>query len=180
MSFRILSMYFGHDANVCLLEDGKPVAVIEKERLTRRKHDQGHMLDLLPEVMNRHGWSPGNVDLLVVNPYCRPNHKNELLDWGLKGPVYTGSGDYLAPDWRGEPEARTSSHRLSLYGREFDCLAVDHHLAHAALALFTSPFEEAGVISADGGGDERLSGPGLWQGQQDLLDRIRLGQGQKH
>ena len=40
---RILSVYFGHDANCTLLEDGEPVVVLEKERLTRIKHDQGVM-----------------------------------------------------------------------------------------------------------------------------------------
>ena len=36
---RILSVYYGHDASCTLLEDGKPVTVLEKERLTRTKHE---------------------------------------------------------------------------------------------------------------------------------------------
>ena len=33
---RILALHFVHDANCTLLEDGEPVVVIEKERLTRQ------------------------------------------------------------------------------------------------------------------------------------------------
>ena len=40
---RILSAHFSHDANCTLLEDGEPVVVLEKERLSRTKHDQGVM-----------------------------------------------------------------------------------------------------------------------------------------
>ena len=48
-----------------------------------------------------------------------------------------------------------SRHRIQLFGRWYDGYAVDHHLSHVAGALFTSPFEEAGVLTADGGGDLR-------------------------
>lgn len=48
-----------------------------------------------------------------------------------------------------------SRHRIRLFGRWYDGYAVDHHLAHVAGALFTSPFEEGGVLTADGSGDLR-------------------------
>ena len=38
---RILSLFYGHDANCTLMEDGEPVVVVEKERRTRVKHDKG-------------------------------------------------------------------------------------------------------------------------------------------
>ena len=156
MSHRILSMYFGHDANLCLLEDGEPVLVLEKERASRVKHDQGHMLDIVGRVLKEHGWDLDSIDLVVINPHCRANAKGELLKWELKGRPYTLTRDYLAPDWKGDPQGRSSAHKLRIFDREFDCLAVDHHLAHAAGAFFTSPFEQAGILSADGGGDERF------------------------
>ena len=58
---RILSAYFGHDANCTLLEDGAPVAVLEKERLTRIKHDQG-VMDL-GGILERYGWDPETIDI---------------------------------------------------------------------------------------------------------------------
>ena len=38
---RILSLFFGHDANCTLLEDGEPVVVLEKEPV-QRVHEQGN------------------------------------------------------------------------------------------------------------------------------------------
>jgi predicted NodU family carbamoyl transferase len=56
---RILSLYFGHDANCTLLEDGEPVVVLEKERLTRRKHDQG-LMDL-EAILDDYGTDPSQT-----------------------------------------------------------------------------------------------------------------------
>lgn len=151
---RILSLYFGHDSSVCLLEGGRPVAVIEKERTTRRRHDQGWM-DPAP-ILERYGWEPGDIDLVVINPYLR-----EDLDgrpgpaWELNGPLYTERGDYLTPGLRCAPERRYSHHQLRLLGRTYPCIAVDHHLGHIATGFYTSPFGRATILSADGGGDER-------------------------
>ncbi len=152
---RILSVYCGHDANLCLLEDGEPVLVTEKERFTRVKHDSGSLEGLVAKVLADQGWDPRSIDLVVINPFVHPSGPGQGAPWELTGKPFTGHPDYLRPDWRGEAEARTSRHRIHMLGRRMDCLAVDHHLAHAALALFTSPFEQAAVLSADGGGDER-------------------------
>ncbi|MEW5723316.1 MAG: carbamoyltransferase C-terminal domain-containing protein [Thermodesulfobacteriota bacterium] len=155
MSFRLLSLYYGHDANLCLLEDGRPALVLEKERFTRVKHDQGHLNEILPLVLREYGWTPASIDLVVINPYCRATRGGQEFKWDLRGPTYLQDPDYNRPGWSGPPEKRISRHEVRLLGRSYDCVAVDHHLAHAAGALFTSPFHEAGILSADGGGDER-------------------------
>ena len=62
---RILSVYYGHDANCTLLEDGKPVIVLEKERRSRIKHDQG-MMDL-EEILEQYGWDPATIDVIAIN-----------------------------------------------------------------------------------------------------------------
>ena len=60
---RILAVYYGHDANCTLLEDGEPVAVLEKERLTRIKHDQGQMD--LEAILADYGWAPETIDIIA-------------------------------------------------------------------------------------------------------------------
>jgi carbamoyltransferase len=151
---RILSLYLGHDSSACLLDNGAPVAVIEKERSTRRRHDQGWM-DLEP-LLESYGWEPADIDVVVINPYLR-----EDLDgrpgpgWDLTGEAYTERSDYREPGLRCAPEDRYSYHQIRLFGRTYPCIAVDHHLGHIATGFYTSPFAEAAILSADGGGDER-------------------------
>ena len=74
---RILSVYYGHDANCTLLEDGKPVIVLEKERRSRIKHDQG-MMDL-EEILEQYGWDPATIDVIAITPWVRPTFDGELF-----------------------------------------------------------------------------------------------------
>lgn len=150
---RILSFYFGHDANVTLLDEGEVVCVLEKERLTRVKHDAGPMD--LAAILEAYRWRPESVDLVVFNPYLRPSRDGTRVSLEIEGERYDERPDYKQDGWCGPPEGRMSRHRIRLFGRRIEALAVDHHLAHAAGALFASPFTEAGILSADGSGDLR-------------------------
>jgi carbamoyltransferase len=150
---RILSLYFGHDANLTLLEDGVPVVLLEKERLTRIKHDRGPMD--VDAILEEYGWTPESIDVVAINPYLRPARDGKPFEWVLEGETYDQRPDYKQDGWTGPPEGRMSRHRIQLLGRWYDGYAVDHHLAHVAGALFASPFDQAGVLTADGSGDLR-------------------------
>ena len=173
---RILSVYFGHDANCTLLEDGKPVVVLEKERLSRIKHDQG-MMDL-EGILEKYGWDPATIDVIAINPWVRPTLEGKLFQWQLEGDTYREYPDYMLDGWRGGVEGRYSRHRIRLFGRWYDGYAVDHHLAHVAGALFASGFEEAGVLTADGGGDYRMCA--LAYGSGGKIHEIEYGWGHEH
>ncbi len=160
MSYRILSLYYGHDANLCLLEDGYPVLVLEKERISRIKHDQGHMNDIIPIILKEHGWTPESIDMIVINPYCRVTLDGSEFQWDLEDKSFINNPEYLMPTWQGDPEKRYSRHKIKFLDKTYDCIAVDHHLSHIAGAFFTSTFTDAGVLSSDGGGDERYCAMG--------------------
>ena len=170
---RILSLYFGHDANCTLLEDGEPIAVLEKERLTRLKHDQG-VMDL-EAILSDYHWDPDSIDMIVINPHIRPTLDGKVFQWDLQGDSYQTYPEYMQDGWKGPVEHRFSPHRIRLFGRWYDGYAVDHHLAHIAGALFTSPFEEAGILTADGSGDFRNCG--LAYGSGNKIHEIEYGWG---
>ena len=88
---RILSLFFGHDTNCALLEDGEPVVVLEKERLSRIKHDQGFM-EMEP-ILETYGWTPDTIDMVVICPRIRPNLDGWLYQWELKGKTYETNPD---------------------------------------------------------------------------------------
>lgn len=173
---RILSVYYGHDANCTLLEDGQPVAVLEKERLTRIKHDQG-VMDL-DGILQDYGWEPETIDVIAINPWTRPTLDGTHFEWQLQGDAYRDHPDYMLDGWCGPVDGRYSRHKIKLFGQWYDGYAVDHHLAHIAGALFTSPFEEAGILTADGGGDLRMCA--LAHGSGNKIHEIEYGWGHEH
>ena len=170
---RILSLFYGHDANCALLEDGEPVVVLEKERLTRIKHDQGFM-DIEP-ILEAYGWKPDTIDVVVICPRVRPTLDGRMYRWELQGETYEANPEYMQDGWVGPAEYRYSRHRVRLFGRWYDCYAVDHHLAHVAGALFTAPFEDACLLTADGGGDFRMCA--LAYGSGNKVPQIEYGWG---
>ncbi|MGD8521283.1 MAG: carbamoyltransferase C-terminal domain-containing protein [Desulfobacterales bacterium] len=170
---RILALYFGHDANCTLLEDGEPTVVLEKERLSRIKHDQGYMD--LDAILEAYRWNPESIDIIVINPYIRPTLDGEPYEWMLQGDTYQTNPEYEQAGWMGTVDRRYSRHRIMLFDRWYDCYAVDHHLAHVAGALFTSPFEEAGILTADGSGDGRNCA--LAYGNGNKINNIEYGWG---
>jgi carbamoyltransferase len=112
---RILAVYYGHDANCTLLEDGEPVAVLEKERLTRTKHDQGQMD--LEAILADYGWTPETIDIIVINPWVRPTLDGKWWQWELRGDTYRRYSDYMLDGWKGAPEGRHSQHKIRMFGR---------------------------------------------------------------
>jgi len=170
---RILSLYCGHDANCTLLENGETIVVLEKERLSRKKHDQGVMeMDV---ILEQYGWDPETIDIITINPYLRPTSDGRLTPWQLQGDTYESNPAYKQNGWVGPVEDRYSKHRIMMFDRWYDCYAVDHHLAHVAGALFTSPFAEAGILTADGGGDHRNCA--LAYGSDNKIHEIEYGWG---
>lgn len=66
----ILGVHSGHDASACLLKNNKIVCAIEKERLSRKKHDSGEPIECIEYVLNAEGISYSDVELVVrVNWY---------------------------------------------------------------------------------------------------------------
>jgi len=76
---RILSLFYGHDANCTLMEDGEPAVVLEKERLTRVKHDKGAMD--IGAILEEYGWNPDTIDVVVISPWIKPTHEGKLVQW---------------------------------------------------------------------------------------------------
>src|SRR2546429_154840 len=99
----VLGAGLSHDGSVCLLADGKIVMAIEKERLTRKKHDGRNDRVAMQYVLDRAGITLDDVAVVVQNE----NH----------GMFYGGNTEY----W-GEPR---------LLGESTPVVSISHHLAHA-------------------------------------------------
>ncbi|MFC4263416.1 carbamoyltransferase [Ferruginibacter yonginensis] len=121
----ILGTGLSHDGSTCLLKDGKLVVAIEKERLTRIKHDGGNDYDTVQYCLDAAGITLNEVSLVVQ---CANFEKHEILPNKFKGK------------------------RLFTNAQQPPIFTISHHLAHAYSALGTSPFETCAVMIIDGCG----------------------------
>lgn len=119
----ILGTGLSHNGSAVLLKDGRVCVGIEKERLSRKKHDGGN-------------------DNLAIQ-YCLDAEGITISDLALV--VQCANFDIPARD-------RFQGQRL-FAGTEYPpIINISHHLAHAYSAVGTSPFKECAVMVIDGCG----------------------------
>ena len=59
---------YTHSASACLLdEQGEIVGALEKERITRRKHDGGDTAAVVEALLEQHGVALEDIALVVAN-----------------------------------------------------------------------------------------------------------------
>lgn len=155
----ILGVSHGHDAGAALYKDGEIIVAITDERLSRIKKSFGLMSVTVP--------------LKSIN-YCLDYAQIEMDDV-----------DYVIYNvTQQRPEMILSLYYH--YGYDSSKIRyVPHHLAHASMSVFTSNFDECGVIVSDAMGEDLIYGsPGLsyfeelgYKLQHPETDDSRLSEG---
>lgn len=144
---------FYHDSAAALIEDGVLLAAAQEERFSRIKHDYGFPKQAIQFCLRQAGITPVDLDYVVF--YEKPLIKFERI---LLSTLST-----FPRSWRTFGEAMISWFDQKLWiksqlTRELGVpakkvLFTDHHMAHAASALFCSPFKEAAILTVDGVGE---------------------------
>ncbi len=138
----VLGISLGHDTNFALVSDGRLVASVEAERFFRRKRYKLHCQTLEP------GRQPSGfqyVDVTELEAFLEAVGEA----WGRRF-------DHIAVQNQGRTaEFENLAVLLDRLGFRYGAIhAVDHHLAHAALGFYTSPYRDALVFSYDGFGND--------------------------
>jgi carbamoyltransferase len=121
----VLGTGLSHDGSACLLADGEVVLAIEKERLTRRKHDGGNDQVAMQYVLDNAGITLDDIAVVVQNE-----------NFGM---FREGNSQYNAQD--------------RLLNDTTRVVTISHHLAHAYSAFGASGFDQASVLVVDGCGN---------------------------
>jgi carbamoyltransferase len=142
-----------HDAGAALLVDGELVAAAEEERFTRKKHDNRFPTSAIQFCLDRAGLRGSDLDYVAF--YEKPLLKferillNSLATFPRSYPVFREA----MVAWFDEKlwiKSRLQTH----LGLPTDrILFVEHHLSHAASAMFASPYRQAAVLTIDGVGE---------------------------
>jgi carbamoyltransferase len=168
-----ISAYY-HDSAAALIENGKIIAAVQEERLSRKKHDARFPRNAIGWCLSHAGVSMR--DLAYVVFYDKPWMKFERLLETYLAFAPRGLRSFLnaIPVW-----LRDKLNLKALLQRELAALGdirrcevprllfTEHHEAHAASAFFPSPFERAAVLCLDGVGEWATTS--LWRGEGNCL-----------
>ncbi len=165
---------FYHDAAAALLVDGDLIAAAEEERFSRKKHDASFPKHAVEFCLKTAGITAQDLDYVVF--YEKPLLKFERI---LRSQLVT-----FPRSWRVFGEAMIAwlgdklwvkSHLAEGVGVSAEkVLFIDHHLSHAASSFFTSPYENAAILTVDGVGEWTTMAKGIasgsfTDGSQNLL-----------
>lgn len=158
-----LSFHY-HDAASALVTDDGIVAAAAEERFSRRKHDNGFPALATEFALRTAGLSKRDLDAAVF--YEKPLHKLEriLLTAVATFPHSSAVFRHAMHRWLGEKMWVKSLIRRSLDLPKRKVLFCDHHMSHAASAFFTSPFDEAAILTVDGAGEWSTATMGVGRG----------------
>jgi carbamoyltransferase len=134
--------HFGHDASICVLKDGKVELNFELERYSRIKEDgriTENFLKYVEKITDIEAdCFVADIEtcqaLIKIGFFDSVSFPEKLTEDILKHPILSGTAV------------------LSKNKKKYNLYHVHHHFAHACSAAFTSPFENAHVVTADAGG----------------------------
>jgi carbamoyltransferase len=184
---KILGLCVSHDSGVALLDNQKIIFAANQERYSRKKLDLGFPDLALQKMFSYTNCQPTEIDLVVVGgktavqelesvsldpkntPFARKIFnllaKLRLTENSFFLLIYQLLSNFLS-----FKEHREIKNKIKALGIKSRVIFLDHHLCHAASAYYTSGFQQATIVTIDGGGDG-LSGT-VYRGLGNKLKRI--------
>jgi len=147
-----ISCYY-HDSAAAVLQDGHIVSAIEEERISRKKFDDDYPKNAIDSCLDIAKIKPENIDYIVF--YDKPVLKFERLMDNYIAVAPRGLRSFLdvIPKWLHKRlwiKSEIKNHLKTFNGKIF---FPDHHLSHAAYAFYSSPFNNAAILTVDGVGE---------------------------
>ncbi len=190
----VLGIIDSKPSAAAIVNDGEIISAIAEERLCRMKMAGGMPRQAIYKTMADSGITPDDVDIVAVAQRVsvfepEPIPWNGWFDEKKPGKprLYEHVSSALAPYTGRFPIARKAHHKIKsflsrdrlgkiqqLLSQEYKIQApvrfYDHHYCHATAAYYTSHYDEALVVTLDGGGDG-LSGS-IYAGNKGRLELL--------
>ena len=150
---------FYHDSAAAIIVNGEIIAAAQEERFTRKKHDASYPKNAINYVLKEAALKLNEVDHIVF--YEKPFLKFERLLETYIGFSPSGfrSFSMSMPLWLSEKlfQKKMLFDALKEQDKNFNDIKKinfsEHHLSHAASAFFSSPYDEAVILTLDGVGE---------------------------
>jgi len=150
---------FYHDSAAVIIEDGVIIAAAQEERFTRKKHDPGFPTQAVKFCLRYAGTSIDQLDAIAF--YDKPLLKFERLLETYYAFAPKGLASFITaiPVWLKEKMflkrlIHEELEKIEPYNKKnTKLLFPEHHLSHAASAFYSSPYQDAAILTIDGVGE---------------------------
>ena len=162
----ILGIHDGHNAAACLLEDGRIVAALQEERLTRIKNHDVFPARAVHWLLESRGLTLRDIHAVAMNGHHQPVHRDRarlIQDTRRGGDLHPARAlrrlarkTPLLALWRRRRRADREAEAHAA-GIDPQRLAwIEHHRCHAEAAWWGCPWRDGPVLvlTCDGAGDD--------------------------
>ncbi len=159
-----------HEAGAALVVDGRVVAAVNEERLSRTKNDGHFPHQSIDAVLEMANLRVGDIDLIAAAGFDAPEHGQRICHY-LKETF--SEVKFFAPRRLGgalRDRLLRRRRQMPAWAKNAAVDFIEHHQAHAASAYYTSPWDEATVITVDGVGDDLCASVG--RGHNGKVERL--------
>ena len=172
---KVLGIHIGHDSSAALVVDGKIVADVAEERFTRTKHYCGLPIHSLEYCLKSQKLTMADIDAVAIPAAGSVPDLNFLFDLsGAKEEKKTAKRRALE---FAKEIMKKADVKPPLYIKNFplhprtEIIHVEHHLAHAASAYYTSGNRDKQlIVTIDGAGDGVSIG--IWRGENGKITEL--------
>jgi carbamoyltransferase len=169
-----INAYHG-DSSAALIKDGKVIVAIEEERIRRVKHWAGFPSEAIRFCISDAGISVEDIDYITIGRDPSAHFVKKMI-----GSIKRLINPKFVKDRLLNINKAISIKQQVAKSLGYDTKRlraplkfVEHHRSHLASAFFSSPFEEAAVISIDGFGDFSSCMFGVGRGNKiEVLDSV--------
>ncbi len=158
----VLGIHDGHNSGAALIKNGRVLAAISEERLNNIKNYSGTPKLSIKEVFRIAGISPEDIDLIAIACLIRTHPPLVQEPFFVK--LYRKIVPFVHSHWFSEiyvsilhrfrkmSELNRIFEELKIIDKEI--IFIEHHLAHAACAYYSAPWQDKTLIlTLDGSGD---------------------------
>lgn len=170
---KILGINHSNDAAAALVVDGRVIAASPEERFTRIKHDPAFPDKAIDFCLKMQGLKLGDLDAVAFfwNPGIHAEAPQRRLTNSVRHHLeYLYGVPARLIQRLGEPVSSIEQTVNLASGRSLPIHYLTHHLCHAAAAFFTSPFEDAAILTADGYGERQSTT--IYRGRGSSLELL--------
>jgi carbamoyltransferase len=170
---KVLGINFSYDSSAALVIDGEVIAAVQEERFRRIKHFAGFPTMAIDWCLKTGGLRLEDLDAVAF--FWNPSIHAFTHSWRLSQTprhhleFMYDVANHLLPNIGYAPEVMEEVFYLK-GGKKLRLFFVTHHLAHAAGAFFSSPFEHSAIITVDGYGERDCTV--IWKADGQKIERV--------
>ena len=166
---------FYHDSAVAIIKDGKVLYASQEERFSRIKNDSNFPILALKDALRYCSITMNQIDGIAF--YDKPFLKFERILENHLEVIPSGIYNFIksTPSWINEKLfiertiKKVFKKENIILKNKTPFYYPEHHLSHASSVFYTSPFQEATIITIDGVGEYNTTA--IFHGKQELITK---------